>query len=207
MRNRGLGRTFFNLLLILLLAVAAGYILWPNNKGIHVGGYNNNLDWKFGLDIKGGIQFVLEASCPPDQPNCDIAAQMPAVQKSVENRINGGLALTDAIVTQEGSNRLVVQLPGLTDDTQARTLLGQTGQMYIIDTGTQSVPVGTDVTGLTCTSQCGPNQYQIQFKGSELDTNSVSAGLDPNTQQPVVTFAFKGDAKLRFANYTAQNIG
>jgi hypothetical protein len=32
MRNRGLGRTFFNLLLILLLATAAGYILWPTNK-------------------------------------------------------------------------------------------------------------------------------------------------------------------------------
>ena len=133
MRNRGLGRTFFNLLLILLLATAAGYILWPTNKGIHVGGYNNNLDWKFGLDIKGGIQFVLEASCPPDQPKCDIAGAMPSVQKSIENRINGGLALTDAIVTQEGGNRLVVQLPGLTDDTQARQLLGKTGQDVTID--------------------------------------------------------------------------
>jgi preprotein translocase subunit SecD len=207
MRNRGLGRTFFNLLLILLLAAAAGYILWPNNKGIHVGGYNNNLDWKFGLDIKGGIQFVLEASCPPDQPKCDISGAMPTVQQSIENRINGGLALTDAIVTQEGTNRLVVQLPGLTDDTQARQLLGRTGQMLIIDTGSTSLPVGTDVTGLTCTNQCGPNQYKIQFKGNELDTSAVSAGLDPTTQQPVVTFQFKGDAKTRFADYTAKNIG
>jgi len=207
MRNRGLGRTFFNLMLILLLAAAAGYILWPNNKGIHIGGYNNNLDWKFGLDIKGGIQFVLEASCPPDQPKCDIPAAMPAVQKSIENRINGGLALTDAIVTQEGSNRLVVQLPGLTDDTQARQLLGKTGQMLIIDTGSQSLPVGTDVTGLTCTDQCTSGQYKIQFKGSELDTNSVSAGLDSQTQQPVVTFQFKGDAQKRFADYTGANIG
>jgi preprotein translocase subunit SecD len=207
MRNRGLGRTFFNLMLILLLAAAAGYVLWPNNKGIHIGGYNNSLDWKFGLDIKGGIQFVLEASCPPDQPKCDVAAAMPSVQKSIENRINGGLALTDAIVTQEGSNRLVVQLPGLTDDTQARQLLGKTGQMLIIDTGSQSLPVGTDVTGLTCTTACGPNQYKIQFKGNELDTNSVSAGLDSSTQQPIVTFQFKGDAQARFADYTAKNVG
>jgi preprotein translocase subunit SecD len=207
MRNRGLGRTFFNLMLILLLAAAAGYVLWPNNKGIHIGGYNNSLDWKFGLDIKGGIQFVLEASCPPDQPKCDIPAAMPTVQKSIENRINGGLALTDAIVTQEGNNRLVVQLPGLTDDTQARQLLGRTGQMLIIDTGSQSLPVGTDVTGLTCTTECGPNQYKIQFKGNELDTNSVSAGLDSSTQQPIVTFQFKGDAQARFADYTAKNVG
>jgi preprotein translocase subunit SecD len=207
MRNRGLGRTFFNLLLILLLAVAAGYILWPTNKGIHVGGYNNNLDWKFGLDIKGGIQFVLEASCPADQPKCDVAAAMPSVQKSIENRINGGLALTDAIVTQEGSNRLVVQLPGLTDDTQARQLLGKTGQMLIIDTASQSLPVGTDVTGLTCTDTCTSGQYKIEFKGSDLDTNSVSAGLDSQTQQPIVTFQFKGDAQKKFADYTAANIG
>jgi preprotein translocase subunit SecD len=207
MRAQGLGRTFFNLILILLLAAAAGYVLWPNNKGIHIGGYNNNLDWKFGLDIKGGIQFVLEAQCPPDEPKCDIASQMPNVQKSIENRINGGLALTDAIVTQQGSNRLVVQLPGLTDDTQARQLLGQTGQMYIIDTGSSSLPVGTDVTGLTCTTECGPNQYKIQFKGSDLDTSSVSAGLDPNTQQPSVSFQFKGAAKTRFAQYTHDNIG
>jgi preprotein translocase subunit SecD len=65
---------------------------------------------------------------PPDQPKCDIAGAMPSVQKSIENRINGGLALTDAIVTQEGGNRLVVQLPGLTDDTQARQLLGKTAR-------------------------------------------------------------------------------
>src|SRR4051794_16567167 len=131
MRNRGLGRTFFNLMLILLLAGAAGYILSPNNKGIHIGGYNNSLDWKFGLDIKGGIQFVLEANCPPDQPKCDVAGAMPTVQKSIESRINGGLALTDALVTQEGTNRLVGQLPGLNDDTQARQVLGRAGQKYI----------------------------------------------------------------------------
>jgi preprotein translocase subunit SecD len=79
--------------------------------------------------------------------------------------------------------------------------------MLIIDTGSQSLPVGTDVTGLTCTTQCGSGQYKIQFKGQDLDTSSVSAGLDSNSQQPIVTFQFKGDAQTRFADYTQQNIG
>jgi preprotein translocase subunit SecD len=35
----------------------------------------------------------------------------------------------------------------------------------------------------------------------------VSAGRDSNTQQPVITFQFKGDAQKRFADYTAANIG
>jgi preprotein translocase subunit SecD len=55
--------------------------------------------------------------------------------------------------------------------------------------------------------RCKPGQYAVIFRGEDLDVSQVSAELDSQTQQPVVTFQFKGDAQKRFADYTAANIG
>jgi preprotein translocase subunit SecD len=123
---------------------------------------------------------------------------MSSVIDNVNRRVSGGLGLNDAIVQQEGSNRVLIQLPGLKDIQQAQSLLGQTGQMNIINTGNTQLQVNTTVT---------PGQYPIVFTGGELNPNSINAGLDPQTNQPIVTFAFTGGAQSKFATYTRENIG
>jgi preprotein translocase subunit SecD len=205
------GRTLVFLALIALLGVAAFWIDFGFGKQpkIDFGGYTNDLTVHQGLDLQGGLQIVLEAKCPTDKPKCDINASMPAVIDNVNRRIAGGLAVNDAVVRQQsgsnGSNRVLIELPGLKDTTQAEALLGSTGQMYIIDTGSASVPVGTTVQ--TCTTTCAQGQYKIVFRGQDLDTNSIAAGLDQNQGTPIVTFAFSGNAKSGFATYTRDHIG
>ncbi|MBF6591512.1 MAG: protein translocase subunit SecD, partial [Ktedonobacterales bacterium] len=148
--------------------------------------------------LKGGIQFVMQAQCPPQRQNCDKAQYMSAVIDNINRRVSQGLGVNGAVVQQEGSDRVVIELPGLKDDQQARELLGQTGQMNVIDTGGSPLQVGSIVQ---------PNQYKVEFTGANLSVGSISAGLDQQTSKPVVTFAFTGDAKSKFAEYTRTHVG
>ncbi|HEX8731833.1 MAG TPA: protein translocase subunit SecD [Ktedonobacterales bacterium] len=190
-------RSILFLVFILLLGAGAVYVDLPNTPGIHIGGYKNTLEVKRGLDLEGGIQIVLEASCPSDQPKCDITTLLPDALNAVQKRVAGGLSVNDAVVRQQGSNRILVQLPGLQDTQQANELLGQTGKMEIINTNGVGLPVGTVVQ---------PGQYKVVFTGSQLDPNSISATLDQNNQ-PIVTFEFQGNARSAFATYTRENVG
>src|SRR5258708_24988965 len=74
------GRTLVLLAVIALLGVAAFWIDFGFGKQpkIDFGGYTNDLTVHQGLDLQGGLQIVLEATCPTDKPKCDINASMPA---------------------------------------------------------------------------------------------------------------------------------
>src|SRR5262249_877299 len=145
---------------------------------------------------------------PADDQKCDKASRMDAVIRNINSRIQGGLAVNDAVVRRQGADRISIELPGLKDSNQALALLGKTGQMYVIETP-NILPPGTDVSNQVCSSKCQPGQYQIQFRGDELDSNAVSSGFDPNSGQPIVTFAFsdRNNARSRFADYTSKHIG
>src|SRR5260221_10720035 len=149
------GRTLVFLALIALVGVAAFWIDFGFGKPpkIDFGGYTNDLTVHQGLDLQGGLQIVLEATCPTDKPKCDINASMPAVIDNINRRIAGGLAVNDAVVRQQngphGSNRGLIELPGLKDTTQAEQLLGPTGPKDIIDNGSARRPPGP--TGPTST--------------------------------------------------------
>lgn len=195
------GRTITFLLFILLLGAGAFYIdfvqvfRWPT---INFGGYKNDLTVKQGLDLQGGIQFVMQAHCPPEQPHCDVSRHMSDVIDNINRRVSQGLGLNEAVVQQQGSDRIVIELPGLKDEQQARDLLGRTGQMNVIDTGGSALQLGTQVQ---------PGQYKVVFTGAQLDVNALAAAIDPQTSSPIVTFAFTGDAKGKFADYTRTHIG
>ena len=153
-------RTFLFLIFIVVLAVGTFWVDFGFGKppSIDFGGYKNPLTVNQGLDLQGGIQVVMQVNCPDTNKNCDRGAAMSAIVDNLQRRIAGGLAVNDAVVRTADNFRVFIELPGLTDDRQALQLLGQTGQMNIIDTGATQVPVGTDVTGQTCRAACATGQ-------------------------------------------------
>ncbi len=77
-----------------------------------------------GLDLQGGSQLTLQVK--PTQEIKEITSkELVAVQRVVENRING-LGVSEPVVQTVGKDQLLVQLPGVSDPQQAERVLGGT---------------------------------------------------------------------------------
>lgn len=81
---------------------------------------------RLGLDLQGGSQLTLQVK--PTEGKEITREDLEAVQKVVENRING-LGVSEAIVQTVGQDQILVQLPGVSDPEQAERVLGGTAQL------------------------------------------------------------------------------
>lgn len=82
---------------------------------------------RLGLDLCGGVMMTLEVKIDPNKVVTPEERQktMERVLSVLERRINA-LGLTEPQIAQAGDTRISVQLPGTTDPTQARQLVGST---------------------------------------------------------------------------------
>ncbi|MFD9431942.1 protein translocase subunit SecD [Streptomyces sp. NPDC060002] len=79
-----------------------------------------------GLDLRGGTQIVLET-----RPTTAADADTEATDRTVEvlrGRIDA-LGVAEPAITRSGSDRIVVELPGLQDPRKAADVLGRTAQL------------------------------------------------------------------------------
>lgn len=177
-----------------------------------------------GLDLQGGLQVVLEADLPQGQELTDGA--MEAARIIVDNRVNG-LGVTEPLVQLQGSNRMIVELPGISDPELAIRTLRETGLLEFVDAGSVPIPEGTIIT----TSLGGPPEteaapaeepaaateeeslapeedrvYETIITGSDLELVE-NAGLNPNTRGVEINFSLKSEGGQEFGDYTGANVG
>jgi preprotein translocase subunit SecD len=100
--------------LIILLAIASGVVL-------------ATLPLQLGLDLRGGAQLTMEVQQPKESRAIN-SDDLVAVKTVIENRVNA-LGVSEALVQTVGQNKILVQLPGVTDPTQAERILGGTAQL------------------------------------------------------------------------------
>ena len=100
--------------LIILLAIASGVVL-------------ASLPLQLGLDLRGGAQLTMEVQ-QPQESRAIKSDDLVAVKTVIENRVNA-LGVSEALVQTVGQNKILVQLPGVTDPTQAERILGGTAQL------------------------------------------------------------------------------
>ncbi len=142
-------RNLTSLIAIIALALFALYIALPID---HPGWLKNMLFWqprdlrslelKLGLDLQGGLQVLLEADVPPDQPIPKDAIE--AARVIVEQRVNG-LGVVEPVVQTQGERRIIVELPGIENPEQAIATLKGTGLLEFVDAGSTPVPRGTKI--------------------------------------------------------------
>lgn len=130
------------LVLILAFTAVVGWVIWPNNPGISMGDYKRSFETRLGLDLKGGMQVLLEADVPAGQ--LVSAQEMQDTQKILENRSNG-LGVSEVLFQTAGSRRIVGEFPGVTDTTQVINALKQTGLLEFVDMGSNPVQEGNTV--------------------------------------------------------------
>ena len=79
-----------------------------------------------GLDIQGGLSVVLTAKS--DDGGAVSAEDMEASRAIIESRVNA-LGASEATVQTQGSNQILVQIPGLSDTEEALATIGKTGSL------------------------------------------------------------------------------
>jgi protein-export membrane protein SecD len=84
-----------------------------------------------GLDIIGGLRVLLEAELPAGSFTIEDLNQ---AANNVSRRVNA-LGVGEATVQVQGSNRLLVELPGVTDTCQAITTIQRTALLEFVDFG------------------------------------------------------------------------
>jgi PASTA domain len=185
-----------------VLVVSLIGILLYSRSGAGTGGAGGAFQQRL-LDL-GGTQLVLGRS-PGSASTRPISADVSTIEHRLADRIDPA---DTQVMADSASDHLIIYVAGHPAGLESIfTLVGTTGQVNFIDTDSTPLPIGSDVTGMTCTTSCRASQYKILFTGAQLDPSSISAGLDSQTNQPEVPFQFQGAARSAFATYTANNIG
>jgi preprotein translocase subunit SecD len=79
---------------------------------------------RLGLDLKGGIHLVYQADFSGVEPGTEAEAINGAIAV-IEKRIDV-LGVTEPLIQKQGSDRIVVELPGVSEVEKATSLIGET---------------------------------------------------------------------------------
>ena len=82
-----------------------------------------------GLDIRGGVSVILSAT--KTDGTAPSAEDMATATAIVQNRVNA-LGAAETSVQQQGTNSILVQIPGATDANAAIKTIGQTGHLEFV---------------------------------------------------------------------------
>jgi preprotein translocase subunit SecD len=175
-----------------IVAVAAiGIFLVKGGQQFHLG-----------LDLAGGsaLTYVIHTEQLPEGEDVDEAVNR--LRDLIERRVNPNGVSEATVITSYSNlsqtNKLVVELPGITDIEEAKAVIKATP---VLDFRTQKP--GTDVG--TSTLSFIQAYQQTTLTGRYLDNATVV--FDPTTNQPMVSLAFNADGAKLFADLTKANIG
>ncbi|WP_378947231.1 protein translocase subunit SecD [Mesorhizobium sp. ANAO-SY3R2] len=134
-----------------------------------------------------------------------------ALQQSLEivrQRVDQ-VGVAEPTIQRVGSDRMLVQLPGLQDPTRLRQLLGSTAKMtfHMVANVANGEPLPRGVTMLPDAKTGGqyPIEDRVALDGARL--TDARANFDPRTQEPLVSFRFDSVGARQFAEITAANVG
>lgn len=188
---------------ILIAGAALGWYLYH-------GQVSGSRVFKLGLDLSGGTQLVYRADLRAITEN-DAADSMDALRDTIERRVNAFGVAEPLVQTQTSSRlaetreeRLIVELPGVTDTQRAIELIGQTPvlEFRLLKEGVEPPhpaikPENTDELFEPATLT---GKY-LQSAQLQFQSGAGQASL------PVVVLKFNGEGADLFARLTKENVG
>jgi preprotein translocase subunit SecD len=133
----------------------------------------------------------------------------------IERRVNE-LGTVEPLIQREGSERILVQVPGLQDPTRLKQLLGKTAKLdfRMVDTqmaAEQALQGRTPPDDEVLYSTGGPPKtpYLVEKRVlvSGADLTDAQPGFDQRTGEPIVSFRFNTNGARKFAQVTQENVG
>jgi preprotein translocase subunit SecD len=144
-----MNRRQYNWLVLIIPLVALA--IWVDvSKQITIGNpfkpgqtlVERNVETRLGLDLRGGLQTLLEADLPAD---ATISSEDLRIARQIlENRANA-LGVSEVVMQVAPPRRIVAEFPGVTNPEEVISSLQETGLLEFVDMGTNPLPVGTTV--------------------------------------------------------------
>ena len=165
-------------ILILILAVLTG-VSWYAGTIISTVGVGESRNIKLGLDLKGGVSITYETVEENPSPE-DMKDTVYKLQKRVESYS------TEASVYQEGSNRINIEIPGVSDANAILEELGKPGSLEFQNSA-----------------------GEVLLTGSDVAEAQAQSGTDPTTGRRLYMVSLKltGEAAKVFEEATTENYG
>ena len=153
-----------------------------------------------GLDLEGGLRVTLEAESNDGE---EVSADQIETARNIIERRVAGIGVSEPQVRTEtggdGSRRIVVEVPGVSDEEQVRRLVGSTGQLQFIDPQGQQLTDGQDVAPLL-----ESGAVRELFNGGEIDPGSVAPAADGNVIG--VQFSLSPEGSDIWCQFTTANV-
>lgn len=220
-----MSRRTVNLILILVLFALVVLTTIPSTSNYISDKIGRSLDTVLGLDLRGGLQVLLEVDLPEDAV---IESQsLDDARAILENRSNG-LGVSEVSFQVAGNRRIVGEFPGLTNTEEVIAVLKETGQLEFVELGATYLPEGMviktdygqsattepaastdEATSETVEGAIDPEDpaekiWHTVMTGKDLKSVGVTQN---NMNQYVVSFELTSEGGKVFADYTTKNIG
>lgn len=223
-------KTNLILISILILAFLAGNLVYPKyfNRGIDfLNSKTNfklphffNLPFRLGLDLQGGSHLVYEADLSQIERK-GYGEAMLGLRDVIERRVNLFGVKEPIVQTQEAGDkyRLIVELAGIKDVSQAIKMIGETPYLEFLELRTEEetqkiLNKQKELEGKT------PEEYQqieewhlafqhpyfkpTQLTGRYLEKAQIS--FDQTTNKPQIQLRFNEDGTKLFEEITERNV-
>lgn len=156
--------------------------------------------------------FALVATLSPAELNTIRQNTIEQTMGILRNRVNE-LGVGEAVVQQQGANRVAVDLPGIQDAARAKQILGGTAtlQFHLVDQEndaqvakqTGAVPLGSKLYMMD--GQPILLKRQVVLSGDSI--TSASSSFDQQSATPAVQVQLGGGGETFFTKMTRENIG
>ena len=198
-KNRGI-------IVLLLTVILTGVLCFTAAVGFGPTGTGAAKNIKTGLDLAGGVSITYQTkeSNPSSE---DMSDTIYKLQKRVEGYS------TEAQVYQEGSDRINVEIPGVTDANAILEELGKPGSLCFVEQtdadGNENFTLSETGYVLARSMDEIKEAGSVVLEGTDIANAEGGAIQDQNTnaRQYVVSLTFTEEGKKKFAEATEANVG
>ncbi len=190
--------------LVVLVALMAS-LLYLAAFGVDSWGTGSMSDIKLGLDLAGGVSITYQAAGDETPTDADMDDTVYKLQQRVESYS------TEAQVYREGSNRINIEIPGVSDANQILEELGRPGSLYFIrqtdEDGNANYSYDYTSGGYTLSKDLETliADGDVVLEGTDVaDAQAGYQSDSMNNQEIVVSLTFTDDGKQKFADATTR---
>lgn len=165
MKQKSIAIFALTTLVIIALAAFAALGIPGTVPGV-LGEGNDHYGIRQGLDLVGGSRVVFEATDEGGQSVTPSANEMTTAVSMLKARLDT-LGYTEATVAKQGENRIVVEIPSVSDPEEAVQKLGATAVLTFTDADGNVVMEGSDVKSASsayeAVDETGVSQHHVKL--------------------------------------------